>query len=106
MAISMTPHVILRYRLAPDYLERRAALRSGHLELVAAYRADGHLVLAGALTDPADEALLVFATEDTGVAERFARADPYVLEGLVERYEVRGWAVVGGAGEDREGRAD
>jgi hypothetical protein len=51
-------------------------------------------MLAGALGDPPDGALLVFRGETPEVAERFARADPYVTNGLVSQWRVRPWAVV------------
>jgi uncharacterized protein YciI len=54
----------------------------------------GELLLAGALGDPVDRALLVFRTQDRSVAEDFARNDPYVVNGLVTRWEVQPWAVV------------
>lgn len=94
MPVAIAPHVVLRYRLADDYLARRGSYRAEHLELVAEYRRAGLLSLAGALREPADEALLVFATDDVAVAERFAELDPYVREGLVVHREVRGWSVV------------
>ena len=56
--------------------------------------AAGELLLAGAFTDPADRALLVFRAPDRSAAEDFARNDPYVIRGLVTRWEVRSWAVV------------
>jgi hypothetical protein len=56
--------------------------------------ARGELMLAGALGDPPDGALLVFRGETPEVAERFARADPYVTNGLVSHWRVRPWAVV------------
>ena len=92
--VTLAPYVVLRYRLAEGYLARRGAYRAEHLELVGEYRRAGLLALAGALDGPADEALLVFATDDLGVAEAFAARDPYVREGLVVRREVRGWSVV------------
>ncbi len=39
--------------------------------------------MAGALAEPAG-ALLVFRAADKAVAENFAKADPYVNEGLVK----------------------
>lgn len=87
----------LRYELADDYLERRTPLRSEHLELARAAAERGELRLAGAFAEPADEALLVFRGPDPGAAEAFARADPYVREGLVRRWSVRPWTVVLGA---------
>jgi uncharacterized protein YciI len=53
-------------------------------------------VLGGAFADPVDGAMLLFAGEDRTVAEKFAREDPYVLNGLVERWHVREWTTVVG----------
>ena len=51
-------------------------------------------MLAGALGDPVDGALLVFRGKDAAIAENFASHDPYVVNGLVTRWEVRPWNVV------------
>jgi uncharacterized protein YciI len=53
-------------------------------------------VLAGALADPPDGALLVFRASDPAPVQEFVRKDPYVLNGLVKRWEIRPWAVVVG----------
>lgn len=58
----------------------------------------GELFLAGTLANP-EGALLVFHTEDRAVAESFARQDPYVVNGLVARWEIRPWTVVIGGTE-------
>lgn len=89
----------LLYELADDYLSRRAAFRQEHLGRAAAAHKRGEIVLAGAFADPADRALLVFRTADRSVAESFARKDPYVLNGLVKKWEVRPWTVVIGGAE-------
>ncbi len=89
----------LLYELADDYLSRRAAFRQEHLGLAAAAHKRGEIVLAGAFADPADRALLVFRAADRSLAESFARKDPYVLNGLVKKWEVRPWTVVIGAAE-------
>jgi uncharacterized protein YciI len=52
------------------------------------------LVLAGALAEPADGAVLVFRGDSTNVAEAFAKADPYVTNGLVNAWRVRKWTTV------------
>lgn len=62
----------LVYEFAPDYMERRANLRDGHL------------------------ALLLFQGDTRGAAEAFARADPHVTQRLVERWSVRPWTTVDG----------
>lgn len=84
----------LAYELVDDYLARRVALREQHLKLARESNARGELILGGAFADPVDKALLVFRVEDRSVAESFARNDPYVIQGLVKRWEVRPWTVV------------
>jgi uncharacterized protein len=89
----------LLYELVGDYLTRRAAFREEHLKLAAESHARGEMVMGGAFVDPADRALLIFRAENRGVAESFARNDPYVRNGLIARWEVRQWnVVIGDAG--------
>ena len=85
---------VLIYELVDDYLERRTPLRPEHLGLAEAAHERGDLVMAGALSDPADGAVLVFRGDDASAAEAFALADPYVREGLVRAWQVRPWTVV------------
>ncbi|MCV2487783.1 YciI-like protein [Geodermatophilus sp. YIM 151500] len=88
---------VLEYTLADDYLERRAALRADHLALARAAHERGELLLAGALPDPYDRALLVWIAPRE-VVERFVEQDPYVVQGLVTGWTVRPWNVaVGGS---------
>lgn len=91
-------HWLLFYDTAPDYLERRAAFRDAHLGLAWAAAERGELMLGGALSDPVDGAVLLFRGETAEVAERFAKADPYVVDGLVKSWRVRAWTTV--VGED------
>jgi uncharacterized protein YciI len=86
----------LIYSVVDDYLERRAPYRAEHLALAREAHGRGELLLAGAFAEPADGALLVFQGPDRSVAERFVERDPYVLRGLVTRWEVRAWTVVVG----------
>ena len=84
-------HYLLTYHLAPDYLERRPAFRAEHLALAWEASKRGDLVLGGAVEEPLDTAMLLFAGDGPEAAEAFARADPYVAQGLVERWTVRRW---------------
>jgi uncharacterized protein len=84
----------LFYHVVDDYVARRAAFREDHLRLAREAHRRGELLLAGALGDPVDGALLVFRTADRSTVEAFARSDPYVTRGLVARWEVRPWTVV------------
>ncbi len=88
------PYFALIYHLDDDYLERRAPLRSQHLALANSAHARGELVLGGAFAEPADKALLIFRAADKSVPEAFAKNDPYVMNGLVKRWEARPWTVV------------
>lgn len=90
-------HFLLTYTLAPDYLERRPEFRGQHLALARAAVARGELLLGGAI-EGAEEAVLLFAGEDAGGAEGFARADSYVTGGLVTAWRVREWLTVVGDG--------
>lgn len=92
------PYYLLLYDVVGDYVERRCQFRDAHLGLVRAANERAEIVMAGALAEPADGAVIVFRSDDASVAERFAQNDPYVLNGLVTRWRVRPWTVVvGGA---------
>jgi hypothetical protein len=67
-----------------------------HLRIAREVRERGDLILAGAFEDPVDRALLVFRVDDKSKVEDFARKDPYVVNGLVKKWEVRSWKVVVG----------
>lgn len=90
-------HYLLFYDVTPDYAERRQAFRNEHLTLAWNACAAGELILAGALTEPSDGAILLFQGASPDVAERFARNDPYVKNGLVKKWWVRQWTTVVGA---------
>jgi uncharacterized protein YciI len=91
-------HYLLFYEAGDDYVVRRKEFRKAHLELAWAAKERGELVLAGALADPVDGALLLFKGDSPEVAERFAKVDPYVTSGLVKRWRVRQWNTVVGEG--------
>jgi uncharacterized protein YciI len=86
----------LFYDVVDDFIVRRSASREEHLRLAREAHARGELLLAGALADPGDGALLIFEGENPAVAEAFARQDPYVKTGLVTKWTVRNWTVVVG----------
>jgi hypothetical protein len=91
-------HFLLFYEVGPDYVERRAEHRNVHLEKAWASHERGELVLAGALAEPVDGAVLLFRGESAAIAEKFARTDPYVINGLVRKWHVREWSTVVGEG--------
>src|SRR6267378_4183813 len=99
-------HYLLFYEVADDYLARRAGFRQAHLDAAWRASARGELVLAGALTDPVDGAVLLFQGGSPEIAEDFAKADPYVVNGLVKRWYVREWTTVAGDGAANPIRPD
>lgn len=92
------PYFALFYDVVNDFETKRAAFRQDHLRYVRQAHACGELFLAGTLANP-EGALLVFHTDDRAVAESFACQDPYVVNGLVARWEIRPWTVVIGGTE-------
>jgi uncharacterized protein len=93
----------LIYEVVDDFVERRAMYRETHLRRAQEAYDRGEILLAGALGMPPDRALLIFRGNDRSIADAFARADPYVVNGLVTRWEVQPWAVVIG---DEPGKLD
>lgn len=93
-------HYLMIYELSHDYLERRGQFRNEHLKLAWQAQERGEMLIAGALTDPADKAILVFKGDSPAVAEKFAAADPYVRNGLVSHWHIRGWTTVVGKDAD------
>jgi uncharacterized protein len=91
-------HYLLFYEVGEDYVSRRAQFRQLHLEKAWKASERGELVLAGALANPVDGAVLLFRGDSPEVAEKFARADPYVVNGAVKRWYVREWTTVAGEG--------
>lgn len=88
------PYFALFYDTVDNFVERRQPHRQAHLAQVDAAHRDGTLVLAGALKPTG--ALLVFRADDASEVERFAKADPYVVNGLIREWRVHEWAVVVG----------
>ena len=89
------PYFTLTYDVVDDFANKRTPFRPAHLKEVRDAHARGELIMAGALGEPAG-ALLVFRAADKSVPENFAKADPYVKEGLVTAWKVRPWTVVVG----------
>jgi uncharacterized protein YciI len=89
-------HYLLFYEVADDYFTRRAEFRNIHLKMGWEAVERGELVLGGALANPVDGAVLLFKGDSPAVAEQFAKADPYVTNGIVKRWYVREWTTVVG----------
>ena len=84
----------LFYDVIDGFAGKRMPFREEHLRLVREAHARGEIVIAGALGDPPEGALLVFRGPSSAVAEEFAGRDPYVRQGLVAGWKVKPCAVV------------
>jgi uncharacterized protein YciI len=84
----------LLYDVVDGFAEKRTPFREAHLTLVRGTHTRGEIFMAGAIGDPPRGALLVFRSATADVAEKFARNDPYVLQGLVTGWRVLPWHVV------------
>jgi uncharacterized protein YciI len=93
-------HYLLFYEVVDNYADRRAAFRKDHIAHAKAAVARGDLVLGGAFANPVDGTVLLFKGDTPAVAEAFAKADPYVTNGLVTKWRVREWTTV--IGKDAE----
>ena len=90
------PLHLLLYTYTDNALEKRAPHRSAHLAAARAAEERGQLLLGGALADPLDGGVLLFAGGKE-VAEAFATSDPYTQNGIVTDWTVREWTVVAGS---------
>ena len=89
-------HYLLFYDVVDDYPTRRETFRALHLAHARKAFERGELVLAGALANPVDGAVLLFSGASPEAARNFAASDPYVTNGLVTRWRVREWTTVVG----------
>jgi hypothetical protein len=92
----MVKHYLLKYDTAADYLLRRAEFRSAHLALAWQAVERGELLLGGAVGEPAGSAMLLFRCDSEDTPAAFAKADPYVINGLVTSWHVEPWQTVVG----------
>ncbi len=89
-------HFLLFYETGDGYVNKRAQFREAHLRKAWESHARNELILGGALADPADGAVLLFRAESRDAVEAFAKADPYVQNGLVTAWRIREWSTVAG----------
>lgn len=89
-------YYLLFYKTIENYIEKRAPYRTEHLKMAEEAHQNGSLIMAGAMAEPADGAVLIFKGESPKIAEDFAKNDPYVKNGLIKSWEVRPWTVVVG----------
>jgi len=89
---------LLFYEKAPGYAERQKPFAEQHRAYFEERARKGDMVLGGSLEDPLDgSALILFEAVSAAVVESFAKNDPYVQNGIVNKWWVRKWDVVVGS---------
>ncbi|HXE44617.1 MAG TPA: YciI family protein [Conexibacter sp.] len=84
---------VLLYTSADGVAERAPAVFPRHRERYEEFHRRGLLLLVGPFEDAQEDgAMSVFTTREA--AEEFAQGDPFVLEGVVSSWTVRGWREV------------
>jgi uncharacterized protein len=79
---------LLFYRSGPDVKDKAPLHFAAHQSRWAGYRDAGTLLMIGTYSDLSG-ALAVFRTREA--AEEFATGDPFVLNGVVESWEIVEW---------------
>jgi uncharacterized protein YciI len=80
---------VLLYHSAPDVLSTAPLHYPAHKARVDAFHARGALLAVGTWADPREGSMAIFRTRAD--AEAFVREDPFVLNGVVARHEIRDW---------------
>jgi uncharacterized protein YciI len=81
---------VLFYSSAPDVAAKAPPVFPAHKAHCQAYQARGELLMVGTFENPqADGSMAVFTSR--AAAEEFAAADPFVLQGVVSSYQIKGW---------------
>jgi uncharacterized protein len=81
---------VVFYESADNVLEKAPAHFPAHSERVDEFHARGTLLLTGTFADPqAQGSMAIFTTREA--AEEFIAGDPFVLNGVVKRFEIREW---------------
>ena len=81
---------VLLYESADEVASRAPAQFPAHKARLDEFHARGDLLMVGTFGDPQTQgSMAIFRTREA--AEEFAREDPFVLNGVVARYEIRDW---------------
>ena len=86
----MKTKFVLLYESADDVLEKAPVHFPAHSERADEFHARGTLLMVGTSADPQEQgAMAIFTTREA--AEEFVAGDPFMLNGVVARHEIREW---------------
>lgn len=81
---------VLLYQTADDGLTKAPTHFPAHQARYQRFHADGKLLMVGTFADPqADGAMAIFT--DREAAQEFVDRDPFVINGVVNGWEIREW---------------
>ena len=81
---------VLLYESADDVMSKAPLHFEAHMGWAQEFAARGELLQLGTFEDPQTQgSMAVFASREA--AEAFTAGDPFVRNGVVRRYEIRGW---------------
>jgi uncharacterized protein YciI len=81
---------VVLYESADDVASKAPAHFPAHVEWYQRFVGDGTLLMLGTFEDPQTQgSMAIFTTREA--AEEFVANDPFVTNGVVKGYEIRGW---------------
>jgi len=80
---------VLWYQASPDVATKAPPHVAAHAARWAQYASAGTLLMIGPFANPSEGAMGIFTTREA--AESFAAGDPFVHNGVVERWHVSEW---------------
>ena len=86
----MSKKYVVFYKSADDVAIRARRVFPAHQARWQEFLANGTLLMIGTFANAQDDGSMgIFATREA--ADAFVRGDPFVLEGVVRRWEIREW---------------
>ena len=81
---------VLFYESADDVLSKAPSHFPAHQARLEEFHARGDILMVGTFGDPQEQgSMAIFATR--AAADAFVEGDPFVLNGVVRRWEIREW---------------
>jgi len=81
---------VVLYESADDVLTTAPLHFAAHKRRLEEFHARGEILMVGTFGDPVSQGSMgIFPTRET--AEAFVAGDPFVLNGVVRRHEIREW---------------
>lgn len=80
---------VLYYQSAPDVAEKAPVHAAAHRAHWKEFLSNGTLLMIGPFANPKEGAMGIFTTREA--AESFATSDPFVLNGVVEKWVIQDW---------------